>query len=123
MEYLRVRLIVSKLEGVFRFESGKPPYKSKTQIMEPNLPTGETMSEGSDIPPAGDSLDAPAETSAKTFSVPVDVLPDAKPGDIFKVQSVADGNVMLEHQDAEGGDDWGDGLKKAAPRVEEGAMV
>jgi hypothetical protein len=53
----------------------------------------------------------------------VDVLPDAKPGDTFKVQSVADGNVMLEHQAAEGSEDgWGDELKKAAP-AEEGEMV
>ena len=84
---------------------------------------GESAGASLSAPPDGGGDGAPAEASAKTFSVPVDVLPDAKPGDIFKVQSVADGNVMLEHQAAEGGDDWGDGLKKAAPRVEEGAMV
>ena len=84
---------------------------------------GESAGASLSAPPDGGGDGAPAEASAKTFSVPVDVLPDAKPGDIFKVQSVADGNVMLEHQAAEGGDDWDDGLIKAAPRVEEGAMV
>ena len=85
---------------------------------------GDSAGAALSAPPPADGADAPADASAKTFSVPVDVLPDAKPGDIFKVQSVADGNVMLEHQAAEGGEEgWGEGLKKAAPRDEEGAMV
>jgi hypothetical protein len=84
---------------------------------------GESAGATLSAPPPADGADASAEASAKTFSVPVDVLPDAKQGDIFKVQSVADGNVMLEHQAAEGGDDWGKGLEQAAPRTEEGGMV
>jgi hypothetical protein len=79
--------------------------------------------EGAGAALAAPAPEAPAEGAAKTFSVPVDVLPDAKPGDTFKVQSIADGNVMLEHQAAEGSEDgWGDELKKAAP-AEEGGMV
>ena len=85
---------------------------------------GESAGASLSAPPDGGGDGAPAEASAKTFSVPVDVLPDATPGDIFKVQSIADGNVMLEHQAAEGGNDeeWGKGLAEAAPRAEEGAM-
>jgi hypothetical protein len=98
--------------------------RPKTKNMNPNLPTGETMSEGSDVPPesAGDSL-AAAGADSKTISVPADLLPEAKPGDTFKVQSVADGNVTLEHQPGESSeDDWGKGLQEAAPRTDEGMM-
>ena len=76
---------------------------------------------------AGDMLAAPpAEgaapaAAAKTITVPSDLLPEAKPGDTFKVQAVADGNVTLEHQPgAETDEDWGKGLQEAAPRAEEG---
>ena len=77
---------------------------------------------------AGDSLAAPAPGAAaggaKTVTVPADLLPEAKPGDTFKVQSIADGNVTLEHQasEAEGTEEWGKGLTQAAaPAAEEGA--
>jgi hypothetical protein len=70
---------------------------------------------------AGDSLATPApDAGAKTVTVPSDLLPDAKPGDTFKVQSVADGNVTLEHQAApDEGENWGEGLTTdAAPEGE-----
>jgi len=87
------------------------------------MPLQNQMPAGAALSAAPPDAAAPADGATKTFSVPVDVLPDAKPGDIFKVQSVADGNVMLEHQAAEGSEDgWGDELKKAAP-AEEGEMV
>ena len=67
---------------------------------------------------AGDSLASPPPDGAggaKTVTIPADLLPDAKPGDTFKVQSVADGNVTLEHQAApDEGENWGEGLTKAA---------
>ena len=67
---------------------------------------------------AGDSLASPPPDGAggaKTVTIPADLLPDAKPGDAFKVQSVADGNVTLEHQAApDEGENWGEGLTKAA---------
>jgi hypothetical protein len=76
--------------------------------------------------PAGDSLASPAATdaagAAKTITIPADLLPEAKPGDTFKVQSVADGNVTLEHESGGEGDDWSRGLQEAAPRTDEGAM-
>ena len=73
---------------------------------------------------AGDSLAAPAPDSdgSKTVTVPSDALPDAKPGDVYTVKAVADGNVTLECKSAEGEDDWGNGLAESAPRGEEGAM-
>jgi hypothetical protein len=67
---------------------------------------------------AGDSLASPPPDGAggsKAVTIPADLLPDAKPGDTFKVQSVADGNVTLEHQAApDEGENWGEGLTKAA---------
>ena len=67
---------------------------------------------------AGDSLASPPPDGAggaKTVTIPADLLPDAKPGDTFKVQSVADGNVTLEHQAApDDGENWGEGLTEAA---------
>ena len=72
--------------------------------------------------PAGDSLAAPDAGAAKTITVPADLMPEAKLGDTFKVQSVADGNVTLEHESGGEGDDWGKGLEEAAPRTDEGAM-
>lgn len=66
--------------------------------------------------PAGDD-------AAKTVVVSSDLLPDAKPGDTYTVKSVADGNVTLECAPSEGGgDEWGDGLVKAASATDEGAM-
>jgi hypothetical protein len=82
------------------------------------------MTDQNQTPPeaAGDSL-AAAGADSKTISVPADLLPEAKPGDTFKVQSVADGNVMLELQPGESGEeDWGKGLQEAAPRTDEGMM-
>lgn len=84
--------------------------------------------EENQIPPeggAGEALAAGApEAKAKSVSLPSDLLPDAKPGDTFKVQAVTDGNVTLEHMAAPQGEGetpeaWGEGLKEAAPRMEE----
>jgi hypothetical protein len=74
---------------------------------------------------AGAALAAPAAPDASggnTCTVPVDLLPNAKVGDEFKVQSIADGNVTLscEAADDESGEDWGKGLTQAAAPGEEG---
>lgn len=74
---------------------------------------------------AGDSLASPPPEAggAKTVTIPADLLPDAKPGDTFKVQSVADGNVTLEHQAApDEGENWGEDLNKADAPSPEGEM-
>lgn len=54
--------------------------------MEPNLPTGETMSEGSDVPPNQDDSSSP-----ETASLPIDFCGDAPPneGDIISVKVVS----------------------------------
>lgn len=82
---------------------------------DPNgdMPTGETD--------AGDSLAAPPQVgdSANTVTVPADALPGCKVGDTYTVKSVGDGNVVLTMAPSEdSGDDWGEGLKAAAPRGE-----
>ena len=89
------------------------------------MPLQNQMPAGAALSAAPPDAAAPADGAAKTFSVPVDVLPDAKPGDTFKVKSIADGNVMLEHQATEGEDDaqWTADAKKAAPAPGEGEMV
>lgn len=79
---------------------------------------------------AGATLSAPpqdgadASPKAGTCTIPADLLPDAKPGDMFKVQGVADGQVTLEHQGGgDEADDWGSGLNKAAARPPEEEMA
>lgn len=75
---------------------------------------------------AGAELSAPpAGTEGTQATVPMDMLPGCKAGDMYKVTSVEGGNVMLEHQPGAGGEEgagWGEGLTKAAPRGDEGAM-
>lgn len=75
--------------------------------MEPNMPTGETMSDGSD---AGDSLASPSQIGAsKDVTIPADLLPGCKAGDTYTVKSMDGDNVTLEAMpsDNEDTEQWG----------------
>lgn len=84
------------------------------------------MDEGSQMPPedsgAGDQLAAPpqvGDSASKTITVPADLMPNCKVGDSYTVKSMEGDNVTLEMTPGEDtGDDWGEGLKAAAPRGE-----
>jgi len=61
---------------------------------------------------AGDQLAAPQadQGGGKVVTIPSDLLPQVKPGDSLKVQSVADGNVTLEFSAgmaADSDESWG----------------
>lgn len=61
----------------------------------------------------------------KSVTVPMDMLPGCKVGDVYTVKSVADGNAVLDYAPGEGSeeDDWGKGLTAAmAGENQEGGM-
>lgn len=86
--------------------------------MDKNMPTGETMSEGSD---AGDALASPQQAGAsKDVTIPADLLPGCKAGDTYTVKSMDGDNVTLSAMPSDDdGDEWGNSLiadvKKGAP--------
>ena len=67
---------------------------------------------------AGESL-AQAAAKDNTVTVPQDMLPNCKPGDIYKVVSADENGVVLEHTDGMSEEeDWNLGAKKAAAEPE-----
>jgi len=57
-------------------------------------------------PEAGDSLTPPSGDGGMNIAtVPMDLLPGCKAGDMYKVASVDQGSVQLEHQPGPGADD------------------
>ena len=57
--------------------------------MDANMPTGETMSDGSDVPP--DASSTPDSSGPETASLPIDFCGQTPPqeGDIIKVKVVS----------------------------------
>lgn len=85
--------------------------------MQPNAPTGETMSDGSD---AGDALAGGSpvgDGGSQPVTVPMDLLPGCKPGDTYTVKSVDGDNVTLEAAPAAGMDDDEQYTKDAVAHV------